>query len=77
MDRDDNKVNTGRLFNVKKTDKNLPGEIDNINLWKEFHSESMEFAMAGSTDDKEIILALFAYKMAYSSAVAFYSRGKR
>jgi hypothetical protein len=78
MDSNDNKVNTGRLFNVKKpSDRNLPGEIDNINLWKEFYPGSMEFAMAGSTGDKEIIITLFAYKMAYSSAVAFYSKGKK
>jgi hypothetical protein len=75
MDNNDSKVNTGRLFNVKKTDENSPGEIDNINLWKEFYSGSLEFAMAGSTHDKEIIMTLFAYKMAYSSAVAFYSKG--
>jgi hypothetical protein len=77
MDSNDSRVNTGRLFNIKKPDKNSPGEIDNINLWKEFYPGSLEFAMAGSTDDKEIIMTLFAYKMAYSSAVAFYSRGRK
>ncbi|MDR2786687.1 MAG: hypothetical protein LBB83_12325 [Treponema sp.] len=77
MDSDDSKVNTGMLFNIKKPDRNLPGEIGDINLWKELYSGSMEFAMAGSTDDKEIIITLFAYKMAYSSAVAFYSKGRK
>jgi hypothetical protein len=77
MDRNDSKVNTGELFNIKKTDRDSPGKIKDINLWKEFYAGSLEFAMAGSTDDKEIIITLFAYKMAYSSAVAFYSKGKK
>jgi hypothetical protein len=77
MDRNDNKVNTGKLFNVEKKDKNLPGQIEDMNLWKKFYPEALEFAMAGVAGDKEIVIALFAYKMAYSSAVAFYSKGRK
>ncbi|MDR3341678.1 MAG: hypothetical protein LBT14_02615 [Treponema sp.] len=76
QDSNARRVDTGRLFNIKRADKNSPGTIDDIILWRDLYPGSMEFAMAGSTDDKEIIITLFAYKMAYSSAVAFYSRGR-
>ncbi|MDR0561415.1 MAG: hypothetical protein LBG73_01840 [Spirochaetaceae bacterium] len=69
-----NKVSAGKLFNVKKPDKNSDGVIDNDSLFREFYDDALEFAMAGSVSDSEIIKALFAYKMAYNSAVAFYRK---
>jgi len=74
FDANDNFVSTGRLFNVKKSSKNRDGEIDNEGLYRELYDDALEFAMAGTVSDVEIIKTLFAYKMAYGSAVAFYSK---
>jgi hypothetical protein len=78
FDANDNFVSTGRLFNVKKSG-NRDGEIDNEGLYRELYDDALEFAMAGTVSDNEIIKTdiiktLFSYKMAYGSAVAFYSK---
>jgi hypothetical protein len=74
LDDNDNMVSPGKLFNVKKTGNNNDGVIDDEKLFKEKYDIALEYAMAGSITDTEIIKTLFAYKMAYESAVAFYSK---
>jgi len=74
LDSNDNLVSTGRLFNVKKSGMNSDGEIDDEGLFREVYDVALEYAMAGTVYDVEIVKTLFAYKVAYDSAVAFYSR---
>jgi len=74
LDANDNMVSPGKLFNVKKTGNNSDGVIDDEKLFKEKYDVALEYAMVGSITDVEIIKTLFAYKMAYESAVAFYSK---
>lgn len=74
LDANNNRVSPGKLFNVKKLSKNSDGVIDNEDLYRENYDKALEFAMAGIITDIEIVKTLFAYKMAYGSAVAFYSR---
>jgi hypothetical protein len=74
LDANDNRVPTGKLFNIKKTGRNSDGVIDNDSLFREIYDDALEFAMAGSVSNVEIIKTLFSYKMAYNSAVAFYSK---
>jgi hypothetical protein len=73
-DANDNRVSTGKFFNVKKNGKSSDGVIEDDGLFREYYDDALEFAMAGSVSDVEIIKVLFAYKMAYSNAVAFYSK---
>jgi hypothetical protein len=74
LDRNDSKVSTGKLFNVIKPNKNSDGIIADEALYGQIYDDAAEFAKAGSIKDPEIVKTLFAYKMAYSSAVAFYSK---
>jgi hypothetical protein len=76
FDANDNRVSPGKLFNVKKTDKNSDGVIEDESLFGVNYDDALEFAMAGTVTDAEVIKTLFAYKMAYSTAVAFYSKTK-
>jgi len=76
LDKDDDKIATARIFNVKKRDKNRDGEIADTVLFSSFYDDALEFAISGSVDDQEIIKTLFAYKTAYSSVVAFYTQGR-
>jgi hypothetical protein len=77
MDANDVRVNTGRLFNVKKPSGDRDGEIDDDSLWASAYNDAIDFALKGGITNKEVIIALFSYKMAYSSAVAFYCKGRR
>ncbi|MDR0558014.1 MAG: hypothetical protein LBG43_09175 [Treponema sp.] len=77
LDVNNNRVSPGKLFNIKKPGPDADGEIDDNRLYSSFYDAALEFAMKGSFKDKEIIKTLFAYKIAYSSAVAFYSKRKR
>jgi hypothetical protein len=77
MDANNNRVSPGKLFNVKKTSPDADGEIDDNRLYSSFYDAAREFAVKGAFKDKEIIKTLFAYKIAYSSAVAFYSKERR
>jgi hypothetical protein len=75
VDRNDNNVKPGKLFNVKKNPNEPCGWIEDQDLYHNLYDEAFEYATAGSVHNPEIIKTLFAYKMAYSSAVAFYSKG--
>ncbi|MHC6202369.1 hypothetical protein ACYULU_04150 [Breznakiellaceae bacterium SP9] len=77
LDKGNNNVSTGKLFNVKKPSKDLPGEIEDSALYSKIYADAIEYANAGSETDKEIRKVLFAYKMAYKSAVEFYSKGAK
>jgi hypothetical protein len=74
-DRNDINVKPGKLFNVKKNPNDPYGWIEDQNLYSGLYDEALEYATAGSVHNPEIIKSLFAYKMAYSSAVTFYSKG--
>jgi len=82
LDKNDNVVSTGELFNVKKPYKDQDGLIDDASLYSSFWNESIDYAVSscGSLPEskkrikREIIETLFAYKVAYSSAVSFYSK---
>jgi hypothetical protein len=77
LDSNDNNVSAGKIFNVKKPGKNLDGEIEDSDLYARIYDEALEYATSGSVTDPAIIKVLFAYKMAYQSAVAFYSKGRK
>jgi len=77
FDANDNRVSPGRLFNVKKVSKDSDGVIEDESLFGENFNASLEFAMAGTVTDLEIVKTLFAYKMAYNSAVAFYRKPRK
>jgi hypothetical protein len=75
MDKFGNRVEEGDLFNVRKAGPDFDGKIIDESLWKRFYNEAIDFATEGSITEKELIITLFSYKMAYRSAVAFYSKG--
>jgi hypothetical protein len=74
MDKFGNRMEEGDLFNVRKAGPNFDGKIIDENIWKRFYNEAIDFATEGSITEKELIIALFSYKMAYRSAVDFYIR---
>jgi hypothetical protein len=76
LDKNDNNVSPGKLFNVKKPHPDADGVINDNELFNRYYSKALEYATSGSVTDKEIIKTLFAYKIAYSSAINFYSRGR-
>jgi hypothetical protein len=76
MDKLGNRVEEGDLFNVRKAGPDFDGKIIDESLWKRFYNEAIDFATEGSITEKELIIALFSYKMAYRSAVSFYGRAK-
>jgi len=61
-----------RVFNV------VNDGIDNEGLWTKYYNDAKDFAKkkVGSSKNTEIIKTLFAYKMAYSCAMAFYKGEK-
>jgi len=73
QDVNDNPVSTGCLFNVKKS-PNRDGEIDNEGLYQDIFNTAVDFALKCKVSDVEVFKTLFAYKVAYDSAVAFYSK---
>ncbi|MDR3342796.1 MAG: hypothetical protein LBT14_08435, partial [Treponema sp.] len=75
MDKLGNRVEERDLFNVKKAGPDFDGEIKDRSLWTLFRNKAINFATKGSITEKELIIALFSYKMAYLSAVDFYSKG--
>ncbi|MDR1896427.1 MAG: hypothetical protein LBR10_06520 [Prevotellaceae bacterium] len=72
----DTPLHPGRLFNIKTTKKDVwsYGDIENPNIYSIAYGKAIEFARQSGVEDTEIFKVLFAYKIAYESAVEFYKR---
>ena len=57
---------------VEKIDEVL--DLTKTELWGNLRARALEFTKRGSITDKDIIMTLCAYKIAYSSALVFYSK---
>jgi hypothetical protein len=69
------RLSPGVLFNVHKPDKSKDGVIKDVNLFSRYYDDAYEYAQKSCAADKEVAKVLFAYRMAYNTAIAFYSGG--
>ncbi|MDR0375486.1 MAG: hypothetical protein LBH85_07160 [Treponema sp.] len=67
------RLSPGVLFNVHKPDKSKDGVIKDPNRFSRYYDDAYEYAWKSCAADKELAKVLFAYRMAYNTAVAFYA----